>query len=449
MSRIPERFTDLMKILLVQPSRLQADGTVYKNKTRWLLGMTLPYVAALCPPDVDVTLVDDLFEEVPWDGPYDLVGLTCMSHQASRAYQIADRFRARGVPVVIGGFHATLAPDEALQHADAVVSGEAEGVWHKVIQDAASKQMKGLYLSEKLTDMKGLPVPRYDLLNLKRYRIPNLPAQTTRGCPYACNYCEVTQVYGARFRYRPVEEVVEEVKRLLAMRGRAYRFVYFVDDIFNAHRKHAFAVMEGLRPLKVNWTCLCTANVGNDTEMLALMRKSGCLHINIGMESVDVESLKLINKKQNHANKYAEQFANIRKHGIEFSLNVMFGLDGDTVDTFQFTVDKLIEYKAPMSFMFILSPRVGLKIRDDLMREGRILHSDWDRYFSTEVVYEPKKMTREELTEGFWKAQQKFYSLPSIARRLFPPNRHTLQSLGPNLVFRHAVNRRIHPLTFY
>ncbi|MFO0961053.1 MAG: radical SAM protein [Isosphaeraceae bacterium] len=438
-----------MKILLVQPSRLQADGTVYKNKTRWLLGMTLPYVAALCPPGVDVTLVDDLFEEIPFEGSWDLVGLTCMSHQASRAYQIADRFRAKGVPVVIGGFHATLAPEEALQHADAVVSGEAEGVWPQVIEDAANKCLKGLYKSEKLTDMKGLPVPRYDLLDLKRYRIPNLPAQTTRGCPYACNYCEVTKVYGAKFRYRPVDEIIEEVRQLLAMRGRGYRFVYFVDDIFNAHRKHAFAVMEGLMPLKVNWTCLCTANVGNDTEMLALMRKSGCLHINIGMESVDVESLKSINKKQNHANKYSEQFANIRKHGIEFSLNVMFGLDGDTVETFQHTVDKLIEYKAPMSFMFILSPRVGLKIRDELMQEGRILHSDWDRYFSTEVVYEPKKMTRDELTEGFWKAQQKFYSLPSIARRLLPPNRHTLQSLGPNLVFRHAVKRRIHPLTFY
>ena len=437
-----------MRVLLVQPSRLEPDGSVYKNSTRWLLGMTLPYLAALTPEGVEVVIKDDLYEDVPFDGRYDLVGLTCMSHQATRAYQIADEFRRRGVPTVIGGFHATLAPDEALEHADAVVIGEAEGVWSKVIDDAASGTLSGRYQSLKLSDLKGLPSPRYDLIDLKRYRIPNLPAQTTRGCPYACSYCEVTQVYGAKFRYRPPEEVVEEVKILLALGRR--KFVYFVDDIFNAHRKHAFAVMEGLKPLKVNWTCLCTANVGDDEEMLDLMRASGCLHINIGMESISPESLKSVNKKQNHINRYTEQFANIRKRGIEFSLNVMFGLDGDTTDTFDATVDQLIAFKAPLSFMFILSPRVGLKIRDELLAEGRVDHSDWDRYHSYECVFTPKNMTKQQLEEGFWRAQRRFYSLRSIGQRLLmPPNRHTIQSLIPNLFFRRGVNRGIHPLTYY
>jgi radical SAM superfamily enzyme YgiQ (UPF0313 family) len=436
-----------MRVLLVQPSRLQGDGSVYRNKTRWLLGMTLPYLAALTPPGIEVAIKDDLYEDITFDEPCDLVGLTCMSHQASRAYQIADEFRRRGKSVVLGGFHATLAPEEALRHADAVVVGEAEGVWPRVLEDAAARRLQGIYRSTKLSDLKGLPTPRYELIDLRRYRIPNLPAQTTRGCPYACSYCEVTQVYGAKFRYRPPEEVVEEVRLLMRLGKR--KFVYFVDDIFNAHRKHAFAVMEGLRPLKVNWTCLCTANVGDDGEMLDLMRASGCLHINIGMESVDPESLRSVNKKQNHADKYSEQFAAIRKRGIEFSLNVMFGLDGDTKDSFDATVDRLIEYKAPMSFMFILSPRVGLKIRDELLAQGRIDHSDWDRYHSYECVFEPKHMTRQELEDGFWRAQRRFYSLPSIARRLLPPNRHTLQSLFPNLFFRWAVNRGIHPLTYY
>ncbi len=437
-----------MKVLLVQPSRLLPDGSVYKGRTRWLLGMTLPYLAALTPPGIAVEIVDDLYEDVPFGRPCDLVGLTCMSHQASRAYQIADEFRRRGVPVVLGGFHATLAPEEALGHADAVVVGEAEGVWPRVLEDAAAGRLRGRYQSPKLSDLKGLPAPRYDLLDLRRYRIPNLPAQTTRGCPYACSYCEVTQVYGARFRYRPPEEVVEEVRTLMRLGRR--KFVYFVDDIFNAHRKHAFAVMEGLLPLKVRWTCLCTANVGDDGEMLDLMRASGCLHINIGMESVSPESLRSVNKKQNHADRYAGQFAAIRRRGIEFSLNVMFGLDGDNKGSFDATVDRLIAYKAPLSFMFILSPRVGLKVREDLLAQGRIDHSDWDRYHSYECVFEPKNMTRAELEEGFWRAQRRFYSLGSIARRLLmPPNRHTVQSLVPNLFFRRGVNRGIHPLTYY
>jgi radical SAM superfamily enzyme YgiQ (UPF0313 family) len=180
------------------------------------------------------------------------------------------------------------------------------------------------------------------------------------------------------------------------------------------------------------------------------MRASGCRHINIGMESVNPESLRSVNKKQNHADRYAEQFAAIRRRGIEFSLNVMFGLDGDTPESFATTVEQLIRYKAPLSFMFILSPRVGLKIRDELLAQGRIDHSDWDRYHSYECVFEPKHMTRAELEEGFWRAQRQFYSLRSIARRLLlPPNRHTLQSLVPNLFFRWGVNRGIHPLTYY
>lgn len=437
-----------MKVLLVQPSRVQPDGSIYKNKTRWLLGMTLPYLAALTPAGVDVAIKDDLYEDITFDEPCDLVGLTCMSHQASRAYQIADEFRRRGKKVVLGGFHVTLAPDEALRHADAVVVGEAEGVWAKVLEDAAAGTLAGRYQSAALSDLKGLPAPRYDLIDLRRYKIPNLPAQTTRGCPYACSYCEVAQVYGARFRYRPPGEVVEEVKTLMRLGRR--KFVYFVDDIFNAHRKHAFAVMEGLKNLKVRWTCLCTANVGDDGEMLDLMRASGCLHINIGMESVDPESLRSVNKKQNHADRYKEQFAAIRRRGIEFSLNVMFGLDGDTTDTFDATVDRLIEYKAPVSFMFILSPRVGLKIRDELAEQGRIDHSDWDRYHSYEVVFQPKNMSRAELEAGFWRAQRRFYSYGSIARRLLaPPNRHTLQSLPLNLFFRRGVNHKIHPLTYF
>jgi radical SAM superfamily enzyme YgiQ (UPF0313 family) len=433
--------------LLVQPSRHQRDGSVYKAKSRWLLGMTLPYVAALSPPGVDVTIRDDLYEDVPFEGAWDLVGLTCMSHQASRAYQIADEFRRRKTPVVMGGFHATLAPDEALRHVDSVVIGEAEKVWPGLLEDAAAGRLRPTYRAPALSDMVGLPVPRYDLLDLKRYKIPNLPAQTTRGCPYGCNYCEVTEVYGARFRNRPVDEVLEEVRTLMRLGNR--RFVYFVDDIFNAHRKHAFAVMEGLARLKVHWTCLCTANVGDDEEMLRLMRRSGCLHVNIGMESVSAESLKSVNKKQNHVDRYARQFANLRKHGIEFSLNVIFGIDGDTRDVFEATVERLIAYKAPLAFMFVLSPRVGLKIRDELLAQGRIDHSDWSRYMSTEVVFRPRDMTREELEAGFWRAQKQFYTLGSIARRLLPPSRHTLQSLLPNLAFRWAVNRGIHPLNYY
>ncbi len=437
-----------MKILLIQPSRLNSDGTAYHAKSRWLLGMTLPYLAALTPREHRVEIKDDLWDEIDFHAPVDLVALSFMSHHANRAWQIAAGFRKRGVPVVMGGFHVTLAPEECLEHCDAIVFGEAELTWKEVLADAAAGRLKQRYVSPQLSDLKGLPVPRYDLMNLKRYRIPNIPAQTTRGCPYGCNYCEVTQVYGRKFRHRPPDEVEAEVREIMRMTGR--RAIYFVDDIFNANRKHAFEVMERLLPLKINWTCLCTANIGNDAEFLDMMRKSGCNHINIGMETVNAENLKLINKKQNHADKYEQQFKEIRKRGIEYSLNVLFGLDGDTRESFDATLALLKKYKAPMAFAFILAPRVGLEIRRKMLDEDRILHSDWSRYTSYECVFRPKNMTAEELEEGFWRFQREFYSLRSIAGRLFtPPKPYTPRALAANLFFKFGARRRIHPLTYY
>ncbi len=217
-----------------------------------------------------MVIKDDLYEELDFGASCDLVGLTCMSHQASRAYQIADEFRKRGVPVVIGGFHATLAPDEAARarrRRGDRRSGRGLGEGPPKMPPPAGSQ--GVIWAPQLPDLKGLPTPRYDLLDLSRYRIPNLPAQTTRGCPYACSYCEVTQVYALGSDTALRRRWSKKSRCSLAPGKR--KFVYFVDDIFNAHRKHAFAVMEGLLPLKVAWTCLCTANVGDDAEMLDLM----------------------------------------------------------------------------------------------------------------------------------------------------------------------------------
>jgi radical SAM superfamily enzyme YgiQ (UPF0313 family) len=255
-------------------------------------------------------------------------------------------------------------------------------------------------------------------------------------------------VYGGKFRYRPTEEVVEEVKQLMKFGNR--KFVYFVDDLFIANRRHAREVIEALMPLNIKWTCLATANVGDDLKLLDLMKRSGCVHINIGMETINQESLISINKGQNRIKEYHRQFKAIRDRGIEFSLNVMFGLDGDTTDTFKATVDFLKKTKAPMSFMFILAPRVGTKIRDTMLEQDRILHNDWTKYCGYETVFKPKNMTIEELNEGFWKAQQQFYSLKSIVKRLFtPPRSYTPYSFVTNLAFMYGAKKKIHPLSYY
>ncbi len=436
-----------MRILFVQPSRYRRDGRLYKARRRWLLGMSLPYVAALTPPGHELEMVDDCYQEIDYGRRYDLVALTCMSHQARRAYEIAGRFRARGTPVVMGGFHVSLAPEESLGHCDAIVFGEAEGAWPELVRDACAGRLARVYQAPSPSGLLGLPPPRYDLIDLDRYRLPNLPVQTTRGCPYGCSYCEVTEIYGGRYRFRPLPEVVAEIEELMTRHER--KFIYFVDDLFTGNRPRAMALMEALGSLGAVWTCQATLNVGDDPELLDLMRRTGCVHINLGMETLGEDSLRSINKKQNKIAKYEGQIKAIRASGIDFSLNVMFGLDGDDEGVFGRTVDFLIRARAPVSYMFILAPRPGTKVRHQMLREGRILHSDWSRYGGYETTFRPARMSPAALTSGYWQAQRRFYSLGSILRRLLPPGRHFVQQLVPNLVFHHAVRRGRHPVGYY
>ncbi len=431
-----------MKVLLIQPSHFR-NGRLVKRRRRWLLGLTLPYVAALTPEDIQVEIKDELLEEVTFEENCDLVALTFMSHQAPRAYQLAAGFRSRGIPVVMGGFHATLAPDECQQYADALVLGEAEEAWPRLLRDFQAGEMKARYKSEKLCNLKGLPVPRFDLLDLRKYKLLSIPSQTTRGCPFSCSYCEVTQVNGGIFRHRPPDEVVEEIKEIGRLTGR--NRVYFVDDNFAANRSHAMEVIERLIPLKLTYCCTVTATVGDDPELLDLLARSGCYHLTIGMETISEESLQSVNKRHNCVNDYERQFRALSERGIDFSVTVMFGLDGDRLDIFDSTVDFLIRAKAPLSIMFILAPRPGTRVQEELEREGRIFDRDWTRYCGFNTVYHPKHMSARQLEEGYWHASRRFYSVSSLLKRMTPrPFPWYLVSL--NLYFALCVRRRVQPL---
>jgi radical SAM superfamily enzyme YgiQ (UPF0313 family) len=435
-----------MKVLLIQPTGFRENGRLDRRRGRWLLGMTLPYVAALTPPDIQVGLKDDMLEDITFQEDCDLVGLTCMSHQAPRAYQLAAGFRRRGIPVVMGGFHATLAPEECQEHADALVLGEAEETWPRLLRDFQAGRLQLRYQAEKLSDLKNLPVPRYDLLDLKRYKVWNIPSQTTRGCPFNCSYCEVTQVYGGRFRHRPLDNVIHEILEIRRLTDS--RFIYFVDDNFVANRGHALQLMERLIPLKLNYACLTTVSVGDDPEVLDLLARSGCRHVNIGMESISPDSLKAINKKQNKIKNYERQFRAFRDRGIGFSINVMFGLEGDGPEIFDTTVDFLNRVKAPAAFMFILAPRPGTKVQAQLLQQGRIFDRDWTHYSGFQAVYHPQHMSARELEEGYWRANRRFYSPLSILKR-YHRAPYAFNMLVFNLYFAWAVRRRFQPLNYY
>lgn len=437
-----------MRLLLVSPTKFNSNGTLHKGKRRWLAGITLPYLAALTPQDVEVKCLDEYLDEVDFDLDCDLVGITFMSNQASRAYQIADGFRQRGKPVAMGGFHASAQPDEALEHCDAVVIGEAEPVWEDLIADSRRGKLKQIYKGDGYHDLRGLPSPRFDLLNLRRYKMPGvapiLPVQTTRGCPYRCRFCEVTQLYGGRYRFRPISEVIRDIQAARTKK------VWFVDDNIAADREHARELFQAVKPLGIDWSGLCNLRIGLDEELLDLMVESGCVHLNIGLESISEASLRAMNKKANILLDYRKCLGGLRDHRIFFSINVMFGADGEDATIFEPTAQFLIEERVPMAFIFVQTPRVGTQLRADLEAEGRILHNDWNLYAGDHCVFQPKNISCQELEDGMWLAYRRFYSLSTMYKRLrWLKPRFLAEALAANLYFYWSVRRRMHPLSYY
>jgi len=437
-----------VRILLVQPTTFYPDKRILRSKTRWLLGLTIPYLAGLTPRHIQVDVVDDRLRPIPYDRPYDLVGITATCATADRGFQIAQEFRRRGVPVVMGGFHVSLHPEETMEHCDAVVVGEAESVWEQVLEDARLGRLQRRYQTEGFHDMVGLPRPRLELFDFRRYRVKIAPTQTSRGCPYHCSFCEVPIVYGHTYRRRPIGEVLEEIKAIVRITG--LKKIYFIDDNLTGHREYAKDLFRGLMPLNVRWSCLWTINTSRDEELLDLAKKSGCYHVNIGIENVCPESIASIEKVQNPVADYEWMLKRLQERGIFYSLNFMFGLDGDQMTLFNETLEFLERIKAPMAFFNSVTPRRGTPMWDQLNQEGRIHNPDAEKYLGMICNFYPKHMSPEQCEAGVWRCFQKFYSFPSIWRRLFtPPNSYIFQGLPSNLYFHWAVNRRVDPVDFY
>jgi radical SAM superfamily enzyme YgiQ (UPF0313 family) len=437
------------KLLLIQPTTIAADGKLNRSSRQWVLGLTLPYLAALTPDDWDVQIVDERLEPVRLQEQCDLVGISFMSQHAPRAYQLAHEFRKRQVPVVVGGFHASSLPQEALAHCDSVVVGEAENVWLDVLEDAIAGRLKPVYKATTYHDMKGLPAPRYELLKMGKYRVPVLgniiPVQTNRGCPFNCHFCMVPQFHGKTYRFRPVNEVVDEILQV------RQNFIYFVDDNFAAHRPRAIELLDAIRPLKINWAGLTNTFVGRDEELLDKMVESGCRHLNIGMESINPASLKEMNKNMNRVEDYQLILRNLRKRGILFSLDLLVGHDSDTIESFNETVRFLRQERVPLAFWSIMTPYESTILRKKLDEEGRIFSNDWTKYQGSNCVYQPMRFYPEELEEAFWGIYKQFYSPISIIQRMIPPysdKKSWMMAFITNVLFATGVRQHKFPVAY-
>jgi len=416
---------DRPRLLIISPSwshNWWRDGKVLAPP------LILPLLAGLTPRDVDVRLIDESIEKTDINTPADWVAITCMTASAPRAYELADAFRKRGIPVVMGGIHPTVMPDEASAHADAIVVGEAEPVWQEIIQDIAGNRLKPRYENFGMANLEGMPLPRRDLLRGEHYLTVNV-VQTARGCPNDCSFCCVSAVFGRRYRFRPITEVVEEVRSL---RG----WVGFVDDNIVGHARRAKELFEALIPLKIRWVGQGDLSMARDPELMSLAVRSGCQAMFVGLESVSPENLKATSKSPNIGLDMSKAIRKIHRAGIEIIGSFVLGLDGDDKDVFKKTAEFAKAHKLAAAQFSVLTPFPGTVVRRQLEQEGRITDHDWSHYTMSNVVFRPKYMTAQELQEGQKATYRNFYSVQSIVKRAFTLRGKLILRLMVNVSYR-------------
>ncbi|MBW2122462.1 MAG: radical SAM protein [Deltaproteobacteria bacterium] len=426
-----------MKIRLIDPA---SEVSLLRHsrrelKTLWFAHLSLTTLAALTPADIDVAITDENVEPIDFDEEVDLVGITGMTIHAPRAYEIARAFRDRGIPVVMGGPHASALPQEAKSHVDSVVIGEAEEVWEQVLSDAGRGNLKPFYKAKGFCSMEGAPRPRIDLLKKKVYFTTSC-VQTSRGCPFRCDFCYVTQFFGNTYRCRPVDEVIKEVEAL------EDDFVVFVDDNITGNPRYAKELFTRLIPLKKKWAGQSSITIAKNDEMLGLAAKSGCVSLFLGIESLSPENLRAVHKSFNKVNEYEESLRKIHDHGIMVLAGLIFGFDHDDEGVFERTVRFCEKTRIEAPCFFVLTPLPGTPFYDRMEAEGRILHRDWSKYTGAEVVYRPKLMTEETLQRGFNWASRTVYSYRSIFKRLAHPQQRFFTRMATNLVFRQVSRRK-------
>ena len=403
----------MMKIKLIAPHEQREDTISSPFK---LQRVNLPLLAALTPPGHTITIVEEAFAPDDINQDVDLVGITVLTELALRAYRIADTYRQKAVKVVMGGIHPTVLPHEALEHADAVVVGEAEGVWPRLVSDAASGQMQRIYRAGKMTDLKGLPKPWRDLLPGTKYqgytRIP-IGVETSRGCPYDCEFCCIGQTLGQQYRVRPVQEVIAEIESIDSPH------LFFCDDALGLNRNVAKKLFTEMIPLRRRWLAQGTVSLAEDLELLRLMERSGCLGLLIGFESVQKGTQNEVKKIKNLRIDFYEAMRRFHGEGFGILGSFVFGFDYENKDVFEQTLEFIMRCRMDVVQLRILTPYPGTRLYKRLLSEGRLFVRDWwlRGYPPDTLLFQPKGMTADELISGFTRLNRQAYSFGAMMKR--------------------------------
>ncbi len=423
-----------MRIRLVYPDPNPRVGL----SGRKVESAALQLLAAITPPMHDVSVVQEhLGDRIRFDEAHvDLVGITAMTIQARRAYEIADGYRRAGKTVVLGGIHPSVQPNEALQHADAVVVGEAEPVWSQVLADAATGHLRGLYRGKEYADLSQLPPYRRDLFP-KRSSFSLASVQAARGCPYDCSFCSATLFSGRKYRFRPVENVIAEIKAL----GR--RFIFFLDDNIFSSEPYCRALFSELKKLDVIWVGQASLHLtASNPNLLKLAAESGCFSLFVGIESLTASNLRatssLAKNRVGTPEEIGRSIRVLHDHDIIVMAGVIFGFDDDDPEVFDRTREFLFDNRVGHGSFSALTPFPGTKLFEKLHAQSRITTYDWSKYDGATAVFQPKLMTAEQLQEGTRRMGVNFYSTPKILRRFWTNRHHPFIYLVTSLAWRHS-----------
>lgn len=398
--------------------------------------LNLATLAALTPAEHQVDIDDGCVSRVAATKSADLVAMTAMTAQAPAAYALADEYRARGIPVVLGGIHPSMCPEEAAEHADSVVLGEADRLWPDVVQDFANGKMQSSYHDPEAVDLAKITTPRRDLLDPRGYVAFN-SVQTTRGCPFNCNFCSVTTMSGVKYRFRPVDKVIEELHTLNG------RCIYFVDDNIIGVPKKAKELFKALAPLERRWASQVTINFARDEELMRLARESGCQGVFIGFETLSRSSVRDAGKGVNRPSEYLRDIRRIHKAGIKVWGSFIFGFDNDDLDTFRETLEFIEESKMEFGQFSLMTPLPGTALYKQFEQEDRIIHREWEKFDLGAVVFKHPLFSGERLHFEKNHAYRRFYSIRSMIKRLgMPKNRGDLILWISNLAVHGVLNLR-------
>lgn len=380
------------------------------GKKRIMIPLALPTVAALTPDNYDIRIIDEEIELLPKNIKPDIVGISTLAATILRAYEIADWYRSMGIPVVFGGPYASFTVNEALNHADSVVIGEAENVWKKCLADFENGELKKTYKAEQKCEYKKQNIPRWDLVDTRK--IFQVGVQLSRGCPFNCQFCLVTKIFGKKMRYRDIDNVIEEISSL------PLKYIFFVDDNLTINKEYAKKLMTRLKPLDISWGCMASIDVAKEEELLKDMAEAGCFNILIGFESLNPKSLDETQKYHNKAaKKYEQAIRKIHAAGIHINASFVVGFDNDTLDEFDNIYNFTLQTSMPNVNLHILSATPGTELYERMNHEGRLYGSSHDLQIGLFPTMHYKNMSQIDMFDKYMDTVEKLFSFNTIRKK--------------------------------